>query len=228
MVFQDLSQFGSLAPCLFLLSKQVQRAFLQIFHTDPNQLSVPLPTFSLTNRNSVKTAWHSHLLFALHYLFKASLPLSPSLNFTAPWSFSTCFEQTSLFPANGTIKSFSSYKAHCLCSFYKNAEAKRLSTHVISWLLATSAYRLTSNLPPIFSPFFSLPPRFLSLSCSSLFLRRQQQSGEFLPSTHQLALTPEKLANESVADEKEKWDEHLFINTESGERFVCVCLCVFL
>lgn len=57
-----------------------------------------------------------------------------------------------------------------------------------------------------------------------LVLRRQQWGGKFSLSEHQLAITPEKLANESTADEREKWDKLLFINMVRGE--VCVCVCV--
>lgn len=63
-----------------------------------------------------------------------------------------------------------------------------------------------------------------------LVLRRQRQGGKFSPSSHQLAITPEKLPNESIADERKKWDKLLFINTQRGKRVAYVgimCVCVY-
>lgn len=57
-------------------------------------------------------------------------------------------------------------------------------------------------------------------------LKRRQRGGRFSPSSHQLATTTEKLPNESAADEEQKWDKLLFINTERREVCICVLLCV--
>lgn len=77
----------------------------------------------------------------------------------------------------------------------------------------------------LFAPSILFPLSF------QLVLRRQQRGGKFSPSSHQLVSTPEKLQNESTADEEKKWDKLLFINTQRGERFayVCefVCVCVY-
>ncbi len=76
---------------------------------------------------------------------------------------------------------------------------------------------------------FLFAPSTLFPLLFQLVLRRQQRGGKFSPSSHQLAITPEKLLNESTADEREKWDKLLFINTQTGKRFcMCMCVCVFV
>lgn len=72
----------------------------------------------------------------------------------------------------------------------------------------------------LLSIFLFAPSAPFALSFQ-LVLRRQQRGSKFSQSAHQLAITPEKLANESTADEREKWDKLLFINTQRG---VCVCV----
>ncbi len=99
---------------------------------------------------------------------------------------------------------------------------------------ATCNLRTPPSLPPtsclllllrLLSIFLFAPSTLFPLSFQLVF-RRQRRGGKFSPSLHQLAITPEKLPNESAADEREKWDKLLFINTQRGERFACVCLCV--
>lgn len=86
----------------------------------------------------------------------------------------------------------------------------------------------TSCLLLLFQPLsiFLFPLSFLFSLSFQLVLRKRQRGGEFSPSSHQLATTTEKLQNESAADEEQKWDKLLFINTQRGERFAYVCECV--
>lgn len=87
---------------------------------------------------------------------------------------------------------------------------------------------LLSSPPSPSSLHFCLCPLGSLPSLVPACLKTTTAGGKYSPSTRQLAIAPEKLANENTADEREKWDKLLFINTQRGERFVCVSVCVFL
>lgn len=130
------------------------------------------------------------------------------------------------------ICTFTAARKPALCSRYtpltppvRPTSRLLLYLHLLSIFLSAH-----STLSPVSSQlvFFS----FL------FFKRRQRWGGKFSPSSHQLAIMPEKLPNESTADERKKWDKLLFINTQRGERFayvgivcvwacVCACVCVY-
>lgn len=88
---------------------------------------------------------------------------------------------------------------------------------------ASPATYLPSSPPPPPSCHFSLcshgPAPPLVPAC---FKEGSRKAGrqKFSLSKHQLAITPEELANRSTADERQKWDRLLFINMVRGE--VCV------
>lgn len=96
----------------------------------------------------------------------------------------------------------------------------------------TAAHLLRSASPATYLPSSPPPPPSCHFSlCShgpapplvpACFKEGSRKAGrqKFSLSEHQLAITPEELANRSAADERQKWDRLLFINMVRGE--VCV------